>query len=202
MHDGLLDNYLNVDLTHPGLREAHFKRGSFSVRRTNKDFSRQSTDFVIEETQNADAARSTGVSNFSDSIGARQRWCMLHSLRTSIRSQLFDMIGVRIKQDISADLIKSNIVIDCRLIDKLKTEIINNINPFSPTLDIQDLFNISTGKSAKPQTAKFLLNVEIDGKLLKDKFIDECANDPLRFEKKRSLIKVWSFAKEKIVKKS
>lgn len=66
---------------------------------------------------------------------------------------------------------------------------------------MRDLFNISTGKSAKTETANFLLNIESYGKKLKDTFIDECANNPLRFEQKKSLIKVLSFATEKIIKK-
>ena len=194
-------NYLNVESTHPGLRDSHFKRGSFSVRRTGKDFSRQPTDFVIEETHNADAARSTGISNFTDSIGASQRWCILHSLRTSIRSKILNLTGMKKEEDIFADLRKSNISINCAFIRKIKYEIINNINPFSPSLDANFLFNISTGKSAKPNTAKFLLSVESDGKSLKDGFINERANDPKRFEMRRSLVKVLSFASEKIVKK-
>lgn len=130
------DNLLKVDSTHPGLREKHFNKGSFSVRRTGKDFSRQPTDFVIEETQNADAASSAGVSNLSDSPGGRQRWCINHTTHTEVNSHIYDICGMKIKQDISSHLGNSNIKMNCKLIAKLKNEIVENMNPFGDTLDI------------------------------------------------------------------
>nr|CAH7766651.1 unnamed protein product [Callosobruchus chinensis] len=98
------NNCFNVEATHPGLREAHFQKGSFGVRSTVKSFSRQSTDFVTEETQNNDAASTAGVSNFSDSVGGRQRWCITHSFRTSNSSKIYDMCGMKNKQDVTGDL--------------------------------------------------------------------------------------------------
>lgn len=73
------------------MKETHFKRGSFGIRRTNKDFSRQPTDLVIEQTKNADAASTTSVSNFTDSVGACQRWCIPHSFRISNNSKIYDL---------------------------------------------------------------------------------------------------------------
>lgn len=195
------NNLLNAGVTHPGLIEKHFKRGSFNVRRTTKDFSRQPTDFVIEETQNADASSTAGVSNFSDSIGARQRWCLNHNLRTAVKSKILNICGPKKNEDVTADLRKCNIAISSQFFKKLKEAFILNTNPFCPTLEKKCLFNITTGKPATNETAKFLVNVEEYGKQLRDNFINECANDPMRFEQKRCLMKIKSFATEKIVKK-
>lgn len=82
-----------------------------------------------------------------------------------------------------------------KLLQNFRTEIENNISKKNT------LFNISTGKAAKPDTALFLFNMESYGKKLKDEFINECSNDALRFEKTRKLVKVKSFASEKIIKK-
>lgn len=55
-------NLLNVNETHPVLLE-QFQQGSFGIQRTNKPFSKQSIDLVMEQTINADAARRlTGIS--------------------------------------------------------------------------------------------------------------------------------------------
>lgn len=132
------NNLLNVDATHPDIRETHFERGSFGVRRTKKDYSRQPTDLVIEETQNTDAASTAGVSNFTDSVGARQRWCITHSMRTSNNSKIYDLCGMKKSQDISAEQQKGTIHINNKLIKNLKDEIkrhIDDIDPFSMSLN-------------------------------------------------------------------
>lgn len=54
-------NLLNVNETHPDLFE-QFQQGSFGIQRTNKPFSKQPIDLVLEQTINADAARRlTGI---------------------------------------------------------------------------------------------------------------------------------------------
>lgn len=50
---------------------------------------------------------------------------------------------------------------------QLKTFIANieqNINPFSSTLDKQNLYNISSGQAAAENVAEYLLNVKENGK--------------------------------------
>lgn len=54
-------NLLNVNDTHPDLLE-QFEQGCFGIQRTNKSFSKQPIDLVLEQTMNADAARRlTGI---------------------------------------------------------------------------------------------------------------------------------------------
>lgn len=67
------DNLLKVGLTHPSI-EKFMKDGYLGIKRTDKSFSRQPTDLVLEQTINADAGkRLTGVIQFTHSISARQR---------------------------------------------------------------------------------------------------------------------------------
>ena len=67
-------NLLNVDHTHPGVKEM-LEGGAMSVRRTTKDFSRSAVDLTLEQTINADAAsRLTGVARFGHSDPARRKW--------------------------------------------------------------------------------------------------------------------------------
>lgn len=53
----------------------------------------------------------------------------------------------------------------------------------------------------KPDTAQYLVTVEQYGKRLKDDFINKCSEDPFRFENTRKLVKVKTFATEKITRK-
>lgn len=48
------DNLINLNKTHPGLKDSLMK-GGFSIQRTNKPFSRAPIDLLLEQTINADA---------------------------------------------------------------------------------------------------------------------------------------------------
>lgn len=64
-----------------------FKRGAFGVKQTKGSLARAPVDLTLEQTINADAANSlTGVSHFTNSISAPQRWALSHSIRTRIIS--------------------------------------------------------------------------------------------------------------------
>ena len=68
------DKLQKVSETHPELYE-NFKAGYLGIKRTNKNFSRQGIDLVVEQTINADAGRTlTGISHFTNLIKARMRY--------------------------------------------------------------------------------------------------------------------------------
>lgn len=97
------DNLLKIDETHPGLRD-QLKKGSFDVKRTNKNFSRQLVNLTLEQTINADAANKlTGIIQNTNSIAARQRWCKNHSLQSKIISHIYEETGLKKNQDIIED---------------------------------------------------------------------------------------------------
>lgn len=103
------DNLLNVDETHPGLREL-FEQGSFGIKRTSKSFSRQPIDLMLEQTINADAGNKlTGIVHSTNSIGSRQRWCRSRSIRSKITAHVMETAGLRKRQYVTADLEKSRI---------------------------------------------------------------------------------------------
>ena len=86
------------------------EKGSFGVKRTTKSFSRQPIDLTLEQTINADAANKlTGVLQTRNSISARQRWCRSHIIRSTIISHTIEQMGLRKKQDVTADLQTSRI---------------------------------------------------------------------------------------------
>lgn len=195
------DNILKLDETHPDLK-IDFESGSFGIKRTSKNFSRQPIDLTLEQTINADASkRLTGVIHFTNSISARQRWAKSHSLRSTIISHVLENISLKSRQDISNELEKSKIEKASSAVQKCVVIIKNYINPFDQTIDPNVLFNILTGKVASTETTNFLLNVQIKGNELREKFISNCAIDSSRFEKPIEKQKILNFSQENIKKK-
>lgn len=130
------DNLLKVHLTHPGL-ENDFKNGYFGVKRTDKPFSRTPVDLTLEQTINADASRRlTGITHFTNSISARQRWSKSHSIRSTVVSHTYDITGLKKAQDITGDLEKHQIQKDSIQLQNFISMLKQNINPFN-SVDIQ-----------------------------------------------------------------
>lgn len=68
-------------------------------------FSKEPVDLTLEQTINADADnRLTGIVHTTISLSARQRWCKSLKIRSSLISYVMDYVGLRKRQDITADL--------------------------------------------------------------------------------------------------
>lgn len=187
------NNLCQVDETHPGLREL-FEKGSFGIKRTEKDFSRQPIDLTLEQTINANAANKlTGVLHFTNSTAARQRWCKSHSIRSTIISYVVQQAGLSKNQDITADLEKSKMDKSTTQLNSFIGGIMRNVNPFDENIDKGKLFNISSGQAASIDIENFLLNVENSGNKFRENFIRECEEDINRFEKPIKRNKILTF---------
>lgn len=192
-----LKNVYNLNQTHPGL-ENSFRNGGFGIKRTKKFFSKLPIDLTLEQTINADAANKyTGISAFTNSITARQRWSKSHYLRTSLCSTFFNSLHLNSNDDVSKDLRPNMIKKNNEDLQKLKIQIINCCNPFK-TLETPKLFNISSGKSTSAVTSKFLLNIFDFGDNQKNCFITECLEEPQRFLKPIKKNIISNFSKESI----
>ena len=66
----------------------------------------------------------------------------------------------------------------------MKSMIENSLNPFKKDADPDHLFNICTAKSCKKGTEEFLLNVESIGNEARKCFLQECVENPNRFEER------------------
>ena len=187
------DNLLRINDWHPGLK-LQLGKGSFGIKRREKSFSRQPVDLTLEQTINADAAnRLTGIVHTTNSLSARQRWCKSHSIRSSIISHTMDRVGLRKRQDVTADLEKSRISMKCSQIQKFTANIQQNVNPFAVDLDSNFLYNISTGQAAKEEIADFLLKIEENGNNQRQNFIQECNADAEPFETSIKRNKILNF---------
>lgn len=89
-----LDNLINIETTHPGLK-TEFENGAMSVRRTPKNFCRSPIDLTLEQTINANAANKLkGISAFTNSLNARHKWSETHSTRMAIITELMEFLGL------------------------------------------------------------------------------------------------------------
>lgn len=189
-----LDNLLKVNETHPGLSD-EFRKGFFGIKRTDKTFSQQPIDLVLEQTINADAARRlTGVIHFTNSISARQRWARSHDVRATIISHVYEELGLQKQQDVSADLDNNNIKNSITQLQTFITTFDKFINPFSQTIPTDQLINISSGKAASNEVKNFLLNLEKIGDQGRHTFITECQTNISRFEKSIKKIPFKNFS--------
>ena len=148
-------NLIKVPTTHPGL-EQDFQNEFFGIKRTSKPFSRQPIDLTLEQTINADAARTlTGISHLTHSISAHQRWAKSHDIRSSIITHVLDELGITRKQDISVELQPHNIKKSVQQLENFINSFHQYVNPFSSDLPPDQLFNISSGKAASSQVENF-----------------------------------------------
>lgn len=174
-----------------------FRRGAFGIKRTEKNFSRSPVDLTLEQTINADAANtSTGIIHFTNSIGARRRWALSHSLRTKILSNLKNELQMTSQDDVSHALKKNRLEKDLKNLKAITHAIEETLNPFDPSVDRNQLFNISTGKAASTNVEEFLLNVNTLGNDKKISFMKECNEDETRFSKPIKRNKVANFASD------
>ena len=191
------DNLLKMNTIHPSLAK-EFQNGRFGIR-TSKELSRMPIDLTLEQTINADAAsQRTGISAFTNSLAARQRWSQSHFLRMSIFSNLLETLDLNNKEDVSADLKSHKIKKNAKTLNGILDEVEQVMNPFSGDIDKGNLYNIGTGKAASKQTSKFLLNVNNMGNEARTKFIQEVNENPTRFEDPIKRCKLSTFANEDV----
>lgn len=184
-----IDDLINIDQTHPGLRE-YFENGALSVRRTTKNFSRSPVDLTLEQTINANAANKlTGVTSFTNSLYARQRWSETHTARKAIITHMIEHLKLSEPSENSTNVRQNQIFTS--QVKHFIEEVQANIDPFSKELSHSKLFNLTTGKAASDDTLEFLLKSESNGAEQMKIFTEECRNDNSRFQKpiKRNILK-------------
>ena len=198
-----INNLLNIDNTHPGLK----KNITFGVKRTDKPFSTVPLDLTLEQTINAEAGRRlTGIMHLTNSISARARWAINHGLRCALISFALNISGLSSKNDITNDLFTHRINRGIADMNKVIVAFNDRINPFCKETRKDVLCNISTGQSVSNEISDFLLNVEAIGEKQKIEFLDKCAVDEENFDKyvikKNKILNFASESKQKKVKKS
>lgn len=96
-----------------------FRRGAFGIRRTSATFARSPVDLTLEQTINADASNELTNNLAADSISARQRWALSHSIRTKLLTITKQNLGLTPKDDTSYSLQKNKILKDRKNLESI-----------------------------------------------------------------------------------
>ena len=194
------DSLLKLPESHPEVYN-DFKKGWFGVKRTKKSFSATPIDLTLEQTINADAAsQKVGITALTNSISARQRWAESHFLHTSIISSVLDQVGIRKNEDSSQYLRLGTMKKDNEVLHNVINLIQDTMSPFDD-IEKQHLYNIATGKSVSTETENFLLNIQENGEKARKKFIEECVENPKRFEEPISRQKITNICNRSMGKR-
>ena len=102
--------------------------------------------------------KKTGISSFTNSVSARQRWAVSHLVRMEVVSKVLNKLDMTTKEDVSQDLKPNRILKNTKYLEKILRSIQENMDLFSEEVNKDFLFNIDNGKSPKQETTKFLLS--------------------------------------------
>ena len=102
--------------------------------------------------------KKTGISSFTNSVSARQRWAVSHLVRMEVVSKVLNKLDMTAKEDVSQDLKPNRILKNAKYLEKILRSIQENMDLFSEEVNKDFLFNIDNGKSPKQETTKFLLS--------------------------------------------
>ena len=187
-------NLQNMDTTHAGIR-ATFENGALSIRHTAKSFSRCAVDLTLEQTVNKDVEfRQTGMTAFAQSVGARNRWNITRPMRAAVVNSLKGMAGLTTREEVSQELKPNHIKRDRGDLEKLMSGIEDTMNPFNQASPDSKLHCLTTGRPASTEVGDDLLAASAIGQKWHDDYIQECQEDPARFEKPIKRRKVNNFA--------
>ncbi|CAG4953965.1 unnamed protein product [Parnassius apollo] len=125
-----LNNLIKLKVENSTLLQ-EFREGAFGIRRTKSCLGRSPVDMTLEQTINADAGNTlTGGSHFTNSIAARERWALSHSVRTKIMSSVKAEIGLSQADDTSYTLQKNRIEKDSKTLNNIVKTMKKTMNPF------------------------------------------------------------------------
>ena len=179
------------------------EKGTFSIRRTKKNYSRSAIDLTLEQTVNRDAASPMrGIIGFQNSENAVRRWCITSTERGMAVTELRQLTGLRIENIPATQLRPNRIRKDNEHINALMETLTEACDPFSaPASTTDNLLNLATGKATATATKDYLLQTLEQGKYRRKKFQEECADDENRVMKSIQRRKVENFASENSKKK-
>ena len=103
--------------------------------------------------------------------------------------------------DGTKELRTPRIVKDKEDVQKVKKLIKDTLNPFDKSTNVDALFNIRTGRKLEIEGETYFLTSVNEGVNIRDKFIEECQNNPQRFEEAVTKQMISKLAIESFFKK-
>ena len=137
-----------------------------------------------------------GIIGYADISSAVNRWITTNLVRSEIENNILETADLDTKE-----LRVPRIAKDKEDIQKIKKLIKDTLNPFDKSTNVDALFNIKTGRKLEIE-GEALLAFLNKGVNIRDKFIEECQNNPQRFEEAITKQKISNFATESFFKKN
>ena len=137
-----------------------------------------------------------GIIGYADISSAVNRWITTNLVRSEIENNILETADLDTKE-----LRVPRIAKDKEDIQKIKKLIKDTLNPFDKSTNVDALFNIKTGRKLEIE-GEALLAFLNRGVNIRDKFIEECQNNPQRFEEAITKQKISNFATESFFKKN
>ena len=114
-----------------------------------------------------------------------------------IISEMLEGIALNKKEDVTEEIKSHRIRSSQQALNKVKTEILANFDPFSNSNINKDvLVNIGTGKAASEETTMCLLNTVTYGEVRMEQFIKDCSERTARFSERISRRKLHTFSND------
>ena len=139
----------------------------------------------------------SGISAMTNNYNARLRWMITKSARAHFVSKIQEMAGIIQTDDVTSDLHPSRLKRNIGDLQKVVKCIQETCDPFRMSSE-DKLYNIHTGKVASEDVRQCLLTIPEKGKARHKQFVDECIQNPDRFEKPISKVKLETFRNERI----
>ena len=193
---------LNLENKKPDV-ELQLRSVGFSVNQLGRKFSNIGVDMAIGQTINAEAkSRLKGIIDFVDISSAVNRWITSNSMRSEIVNNVLQIADLDKPINGTKVLRAPRIAKDKVDVQKVKKLIKDTLNPFDESANDDALFNIRTSRKLEIEGETYLLTSANEGVNIRDKFIEECQNNPQRFEEAISKQKISNFATESLKKKN
>ena len=157
---------------------------------------------ALKQTINAKAkSRLKGIIGYADISIAVNRQITTNSVRNEIVNKDLEFVDLDKPIDGTKELRAPRIAKDKEDVQNFKKLIKDTLNPFDKSTNVDALFNIKTGRKLEIE-GEALLAFLNEGVNIRDKFIEECQNNPQRFEEAISKQKISNFATESLKKKN
>ena len=185
---------------HPRLKEI-LENGAFSIRRTKTDYSRSAIDLSLEQTVNKDAGSNMkGIVAFRNSDEALRRWALTMTQRALAVSEVKSFVGLEQEENTASQCRPSRVKKDNEHMKALSMTLEELCNPFGGE-ESKTLVNIATGQATSKGSEEYLITTLKRGEEARQKFEDECIEDPKRFQKLIKKRKIQNFATGNLSKK-
>ena len=157
----------NLHDNHPEIYE-EFKRGNFSVKRSNGKFNALPPDQVIEQTINREQKGPGGIIGISTSIAAKQRWVLTSHITAQLSLNFKSSLSLSQENQPPKDTGSKRQKFDETLVTSC-IEMINQWNnPFEPS---EGIVNLSSGVTASEEIKEDLLKAKEIGERCLDEFL-------------------------------